>query len=335
MFNLGVCAAVGLVFVACGDLVAQEPATAPSARGPQSEAQATMSADALAVRAEARSWLVSTQDVNGSWELDTEIERHRSGIEGLAILALAGDPKEAGRTAALRAMRSSIARRLEAAESTGERPATEYSDVVWTLAVIEMIARDESFREMAQSSLARCLAARGFEADETCYIALLLLAAARARERGVEIDESVVAGLLSKLERRAPSAAGAFDAHDFPSASYGATGLACEALLAWNRSNAPATKHGLAWLERQSLTESLRDLAAPRFAGYLRGRHIFELRAHVATLRATRSPALSRYRQAIVAKAKLLSQNGPKSVIDTCYGRVYGTALLVLTLDSK
>ncbi|MCA8969931.1 MAG: hypothetical protein KDC95_09120 [Planctomycetes bacterium] len=279
----------------------------------------------------ARSWLIQRY-AETKWIAEEAPTPYRAGIRALAALALAREPKA-------RASVLAAAREL-AAEST-ETTLLPYSKacVAVALSKIATVSIDEqdepdreALRNRARVLAEECLGSTDFECRETCLRALALVALATAKRAGAPVDETRMATWGEEIRARAlPS--GEFHGHDFPSPGHGATALACEALTAIGQGTSRECVQGLEWLERGRLREKLSSLRMSNIGGYLRGFHLFELRAHCAALHnASRS---SKERVLDLVRKHLSESIADDGHLDSRYGPIFGTALLVLTLDPQ
>ncbi|MCB9880278.1 MAG: hypothetical protein H6834_00685 [Planctomycetes bacterium] len=311
------------ILIVCSALTpCDKPSDAPS--GAESEPDRIVRA--------ARSWLVQRY-TDTRWIAEEAPAPYRAGIRALATLALAREP-----TARARVLEVARELAVESTETTlvpysKACVAVALSKIATLTAVEEEEQRDrEGLRDRARVLAEECLRGTDFECRETCLRALALIALATAKGAGAPIDEARFATWGDEIRSRAlPS--GEFHGHDFPSPGHGATALACEALTAIGRGSSNECVRGLEWLERGRLRDKLSSLSLPKFGGYLRGFHLFELRGHCAALHAASRSSKERVFD-LVSKhlAESIAEDGR---LDSRYGPTFGTALLVLTLDPR
>ncbi len=278
----------------------------------------------------ARSYLRRQHEVTGRFELAEVRTEFRDGIRALVVLALAHDAK--ARNIVVATCRSLLAIDAQSLEQAYARVHVALAlTKVGTLPPKDDQEKGEfaAFAQRGHQLALACLDATDFENRETCARAIALTALANAKRSGVACDERRIEAELRKLVERA-TAAGALHASDFPSPSHGATALVCEALAAWERSAWPEHAKAIAWLEAQRLTEALSEQRAVVGRVYLRGLHLFELRAHCGALRASRRPSLDRT-LALLTK-HFATKVDERGGLASGYGPVYGTALLALML---
>lgn len=292
-----------------------EPRDAAASRTPE-----------LALRARAQ--LARLQNADGRWPAALSPAQHRFGIEALAALALASGTA---------AERQKAQRAVAALAATPRQDHAEYAGVIWTLAALETEAErsdkleDASIRRRLRQELGAMLAADSFESRETCYRSLAFWALTLAKTKNLVDDDSRISKLSDELRARQAGPDGMFHAHEFASRSYGATALACEALARAGQSSSQECQRSLRWLERQATRTIPEDTGRGKYPSfYLRGRRLFELRAHLAALRVARRDSFDRVATRITKRLQDLANDD--ATLEGYYGKLYGTALLVLCL---